>query len=241
MAETRTAIVTGASSGVGAATALALAEIGMDVALVARRVERLDHLASRVARHGRSVSVVAADLTDANAAERAMSEALHEMGQVDVLVNCVGTNVPKRALSELSVEDWDLLVSANLSAVFYCVHAVLPAMRARGSGLIVSVSSVAGIRASPLSGAAYSAAKAGLNMLSACINVEEGSNGIRSCIVAPGDIDTELLERRPHPPTDEQRARMLRPEDVAAIIVSVVQQPERVLLEQVEVRPRPVR
>lgn len=239
MPENRTAVITGASSGVGAATALALAEIGMDVALVARRVERLEHLAARVSRHGRSVSVIAADLTDADAATRAMDEALRELGHVDVLVNSMGANIPHRALSELLIADWDLLVASNLSAIFYCVHALLPSMRRRGSGLIVSVSSMAGVRAQAVAGAGYSAAKAGLNMLSGCINAEEAANGIRSCVVTPGDIDTELLDHRPHPPTPEERAHMLRAEDVAKLILSIVEQPERALVEMVQVRPSP--
>jgi NADP-dependent 3-hydroxy acid dehydrogenase YdfG len=76
-------------------------------------------------------------------------------------------------------------------------------------------------------------------MLSACINAEEAAHGIRSCVVAPGDIDTELLDRRPHPPSPEQRARMLQPDDVAQLIVSIVQQPDRALVELVQVRPSP--
>jgi NADP-dependent 3-hydroxy acid dehydrogenase YdfG len=233
----RTAVVTGASSGVGAATALALARIGIRVALIARREERLRDVARQIEGAGGRADVIPADLSDAAAAERAMGEAVEALGQVDALINCLGTNVPGRALTELSIADWDMLLATNLSAVFYCVHAVLPAMRARRSGLIVSVSSLAGARPGTLSGAAYSAAKAGLNMFSGCINAEEGKHGIRSCVVMPGDIDTELLERRPHPPTPEERSRMLQPEDVASVLVAVIQQPERALVEEIYLRP----
>lgn len=231
------AVVTGASSGVGEATARALAGIGMDLALVARRRERLERLGEDVRAAGGRALVVPADLSDPQAAQKAMEEVLGALGRVDLLVNCLGTNLPRRRLSELSVDDWDVLLATNLSAVFYCVRAVLPGMRQRGAGLIVSVSSVAGLRPSVLSGAAYSAAKAGLNALSACINLEEGMNGIRSCVIAPGDIDTEILDKRPEPPPPEARDRMLQPEDVANLIVTVVQQPERALVEELIVRP----
>jgi NADP-dependent 3-hydroxy acid dehydrogenase YdfG len=235
MEDARTAVITGASSGVGAATAVSLARAGTRLALVARRTDRLEALATQIGGASRPL-VIPADLTDSQAAESAMHEALSGLGHVDVLVNCLGTNVPRRALADLSIADWDSSVATNLSAVFYCVHAVLPAMRKRGSGLIVSVSSLAGTRANTLSGSGYSAAKAGLNMLSGCINAEEGSNGIRSCVIIPGDIDTELLEQRPRPPSQEERSRMLRAEDVAALIVSVIDQPEHALVEQIVVR-----
>ena len=238
MTELRTAIITGASSGVGEATARALAELGMDLALVARRHERLEGLAKHLPAQGRGPLIVPADLRDAAAAQRAMDEALHVLGTIDVLVNCAGSNVPRRRLSELSVQDWDSLVAINLSAVFYCVRAVLPSMRERGSGLIISVSSIAGLRPSALSGAAYSAAKAGLNALSACINLEEGQQGIRSCVICPGDIDTEILDKRPEPPSAEARAHMLRARDVADLIAAVIRQPDRVLLDEIVVRPR---
>jgi NAD(P)-dependent dehydrogenase (short-subunit alcohol dehydrogenase family) len=236
MSRRKTALVTGASSGVGAATARALAGIGMEVGLVARRRERLELLAEEIRAAGGRALPTPADLSHPETAKRAVDQVLDALGGVDLLVNCLGTNVPRRRLSELSTADWDALLATNLSAIFYCVRAVLPGMR-RGGGLIISVSSVAGLRPSVLSGAAYSAAKAGLNALSTCINLEEGANGVRSCVIAPGDIDTEILDKRPDPPPPEVRARMLRPEDVANLIVAVVQQPERALVEELVVRP----
>ena len=168
---------------------------------------------------------------------QAVREALDALGSAEVLVNCLGTNVARRQLAVMSLGDWDGVVATNLSAVFYCLHAVLPAMRERGAGLIVSISSVAALQPSVLSGSAYSAAKAGLNALSACINLEERENGIRSCVICPGDINTELLDRRPTPPTAEARARMVQPEDVAELVVALVHRPLRVLVDEIVVRP----
>jgi NAD(P)-dependent dehydrogenase (short-subunit alcohol dehydrogenase family) len=233
----RTAIVTGASSGVGAATAVALGAAGYRVAIVARRHERLQELAASIGGAGGEVFPIAADLRTAAAAERAMRESLSALGSVDVMVHCLGANVAQRRLSELSAASWDSLLSTNLSAIFYCVRAVLPHMRGRGGGRIVSISSIAGAQPSGLSGAAYSASKAGLNALSTCINLEEGPNGIQSCIIAPGDINTELLDFRPQPPPQEARGAMLQPADVAALVLDVLQSPPHVWVEYITVKP----
>jgi NADP-dependent 3-hydroxy acid dehydrogenase YdfG len=235
--ELQTAIITGASSGVGAATAFALSDLGLDLALIARREERLNDLAQRLADRGGHAITVAADLSEAETAQSAIRQALEELGSCDVLVSCIGTNIPQRRLDRLSIPDWHHVLATNLSSIYYCVHTVLPSMRERGSGLIISISSIAGIWPSVLSGAVYCASKAGLNALSACINLEERENGIRSCVICPGDIDTEIMGKRPQPPSEEARQRMLQPEDVAELVAEVIRQPERALVEQIVVRP----
>lgn len=237
MSGVRTAVVTGASSGVGSATALALAALGIDLALVARREDRLRDVSASIATTECRVIPVPADLAEAPGARRAMERAAAALGSIDALILCHGTNIPARRLVDMSVADWDTVVATNLSSVLYCLHAVLPDMRSQGHGLIVAISSIAGLHPSALSGAAYSAAKAGLNALCACINLEEGPAGIRACVIAPGDIDTELLDRRPEPPPPEARRRMLRPADVAGLVADVVRRPERVLVDEIVVRP----
>lgn len=230
-------IVAGASSGVGAALAQMLAPTQVRMALVARRRERLDEIEQRVEALGSRVEAIAADLSDPTTARQAMERAMAALGGVDVLVNCMGTNIPDRSLDVLSVDNWERILATNLSGPFYCIHAVLPAMRRQGRGRIISISSVAGLRPSALSGAAYSASKSGLNALSSCINLEEGRHGIRSCVICPGDIDTELLDQRPNPPAKEQRARMLRPEDVAQAVLAVMEMPDRSRVDLVEIHP----
>jgi NADP-dependent 3-hydroxy acid dehydrogenase YdfG len=212
----------------------------MTVALVARREARLQSVAAEVESTGGSAVAIAADISQAAECDRAVAEALAHLGSIDVLVNAAGTNIPRRRLDALSVADWDRVVATNLSGAFYLVRAVLPVLHRDGGGVIVHISSLAGDRPSALSGAAYSASKAGLNALSACTNLEEGAHGIRSCVISPGDIDTELLEQRPFPPDAESRSAMLRPEDVAALVATVVQQPPHALVEEILVRPRPV-
>jgi len=118
MQEARTAIITGASAGVGRATALALAGMGVHVALVARRRERLEEIAGRVTEHGGRAVAIRADLRDAGDAECAMNQAHRALGSTDALINCLGTNVPNRRLDVLTVSDWDAVVATNRSAVF---------------------------------------------------------------------------------------------------------------------------
>jgi NADP-dependent 3-hydroxy acid dehydrogenase YdfG len=231
------AIVTGASSGVGAATARALGDLGWDLAIVARRQGRLVELSAQLAPGGNRVVPIAADLTKAADATTAMHTAERELGSIDALILCHGTNIPRRRLDVLTVEDWDAVIAANLSSAFYCFHAIAPGMRARGGGRIIAISSVAALRPSALSGAAYSASKTGLNALCAVINQEEQSNGILATAIAPGDIDTEIMDKRPEPPPPEARARMLQPEDIARIVVQVLTQPDRVFVEEIVVRP----
>jgi NAD(P)-dependent dehydrogenase (short-subunit alcohol dehydrogenase family) len=141
--------------------------------------------------------------------------AAEQLGSIDILVNNAGVNVAKRAMKDLSPEDFEKMVSVNLTGAFLCIRAVLPKMRARGGGLIINVSSIAGVRASVLGGAGYSASKFGLTALSLTLGMEEGRNGIRSCMICPGEVNTPLLDERPVVPGAEQRALMLQPEDLA--------------------------
>jgi len=152
-------------------------------------------------------------------------------------VNNAGVNVPKRALSELSTEDFDKIVRVNLNGAFYVIHGVLPVMRKQGGGLIINVSSVAGVRASELGGAAYSASKFGLSGLSKTIGVEEAKNGIRSCLIYPGEVNTPILDARPVVPDAEQRAKMLQPEDLAQAALLVATLHTRATIPEMVVTP----
>jgi NADP-dependent 3-hydroxy acid dehydrogenase YdfG len=156
---------------------------------------------------------------------------------VDVLVNNAGLNLKQRAIRELTVEAWDQLIRANLDGAFYCVHAVLPAMLERKDGLIINVSSVAGKRATPLGGAAYAASKFGMSALGICLAAEEKDSGIRVSNIYPGEVDTPILVHRPQPVTEEHRARILRPEDVAAAVLFVASLPPSVSVPELVIKP----
>lgn len=235
---TKNAVVTGAGSGVGRAAALALAELGWRVALVGRRADALGETVARAGARGGQLRVYPCDIRDPAAVRSMAAEVVAEVREVEVLVNAAGTNVPRRALEVLELEDYREMIDTNLNGAYYCVQAFLPAMRVRGSGTIVNVVSDAGKLASPKAGPAYVMSKFGLAGLTQSINAEERANGVRACAVFPGDIDTPLLEKRPQPPDAGARARMLRAEDVAACILLCVGMPPRAIVEELIVRPR---
>jgi NADP-dependent 3-hydroxy acid dehydrogenase YdfG len=236
--EGQVALVTGASSGIGWSTALALARAGAAVALTARRVDELQRLAREITAAGGQALVAAADVAVPEAVEGAVRQTLDRFGRLDILINNAGMNTRARHFSDMAREDWEQVIRVDLDACYYCIQAVLPTMRRQQTGTIVNVSSNAGRQASLLSGVAYSAAKAGVIALNQSINLEEWQNGIRACVVEPGEVDTPIVMSRPAPPTDEHRARMLLPEDVADAIVLVCSLPQRASIEEMLIRPR---
>ena len=235
MTETeQTAVVTGAGSGVGRAIALKFAAEGWRVALVGRRLEPLEEtrdLMSPVARG--EAAVFRCDVQDAEAVGAMATAVLARFGRVDVLVNSAGTNVPKRALREVSLEDWHTILGTNLHGAFYCVRAFLPAMRSRGVGTVVNINSDAGKLARDLAGIGYVTSKFGLTGLTQSINAEERAFGIRACSIFPRDVNTPLLDKRPQPPSAEARAKMIQPEDMAACVWLAATMPSQVIVEEI--------
>ncbi len=235
---TKTAVVTGAGSGVGQATALKLAQEGWQVALVGRRVETLNETVKLAGPAGSRLLVCPCDIGKADAVAQMAGQALAAFKEVEVLVNAAGTNAPRRALEVLSLEDYQAMLETNRHGAYYCVQAFLPGMRARGSGTIVNIVSDAGKQASPKAGPAYVMSKFGLAGLTQSINAEERAHGVRACAIFPGDIDTPLLVKRPQPPTAEARARMMKAEDIAECALLCIRMPSRVIVEEMLVRPR---
>lgn len=234
----KTAVVTGGGSGVGQATAIALANAGWRVAILGRRADTLEETARLAGDGGARIVPIACDIGDHDTVAKAAQRVLAEFGEVEVLVNAAGTNAPKRALEVLSLEDYRAMMDANLHGAYYCVQAFLPGMRARGSGTIVNVVSDAGKQASPKAGPAYVMSKFGMAGLTQSINAEERGRGVRACAIFPGDIDTPLLAKRPVVPDAEARARMMKPEDIAECILLCINLPPRVVVEEMLVRPR---
>ena len=177
------------------------------------------------------------DLRDNETARRTGALIAEKLGRLDVLVNCAGYNVRDRGWATLSAEGIDAVLATNLAAPFYCVAVALPFMRVRQAGLLIHICSTDGLRVGTVGGAAYSASKHGLFAMSQSINLEEAVNGIRSCVICPGGIDTGFLNHREIPPTPERRAKLLRPEDVADVIHYVASTPSSVRIDQVTVTP----
>ena len=230
----KTAVITGAGTGVGAATAIALSNEGWRVALLGRRREPLDIVAAQCL----NALVVPCDVGDSAQVEAMGQKVLAEFGSVEALVNAAGTNVPKRALEVLSLADYHEMMNANLNGAYYCTQAFLPQMRANGSGTIVNIISEAGKAASPKAGPGYVISKFGMAGLTSAINAEERGRGIRACAIFPGDINTPILDKRPAPPDAAARAKMMQPEDIAACALFAINLPPRAIIEELIVRPR---
>ena len=231
----KAAIVTGAGSGVGQAVAITLSRQGWKVGLVGRREEAL----RATARAGEESNclVCPCDIGDAAAVEAMTARFLGAHGRIDALVNCAGNNVPERSLEELSLENYHLIMGANVHGAYYTAQAVLPIMRQQRSGTIVNIVSEAGKMANAKAGPAYVISKFGQAGLSQAINTEERAHGIRACAIFPGDIDTPRLDKRPHPPGAEAREKMLRAEDVADCVILCLNLPARAVVEELLLRP----
>ena len=229
------AIVTGAGTGIGAAVAVALHGAGAAVTLIGRRPEPLAEVAGRL---GDRVHACACDVSDYDAVQAAVEEAAQAHGPATILVNNAGINTNPRSVADVSLPDWDLTVAVDLSGVFYCVRAALPAMRAAGGGTIVNIASTAGRWGSSLAGAAYSSAKHGVVGLNSVINEEESRNGIRCTVILPGEVETPILDRRPEPVSAERRRAMLQPEDVAAATLLAATLPDRACITELVIKPR---
>jgi len=229
----RTALVTGGGTGVGRAVAVALTRDGFRVAIAGRREDKLRETAALA----EGIQLRAADVADAAAARDLVQWAAAQLGSIGVLVQCAGINIRRRAIAELDVADWDRVMKVNASSAFYCIAAVLPQMRERRDGLIVNISSVAGKRASPLGGAAYSASKFAMTALGTCVGLEEGRNGIRVTNIYPGEIDTPILDARPVPVTAEHRAAILQPDDVAAVVLMLAHLDRRAHVPELVIKP----
>jgi NAD(P)-dependent dehydrogenase (short-subunit alcohol dehydrogenase family) len=234
----KTAVVTGAGSGVGQAVALKLARAGWKVALIGRRQAALDETMNRTGEAAGKVLPIVCDIADPIAVQQMGRQVLEQFGPVEVLVNSAGTNAPRRSLEVLSLEDYQMIVNANLNGAYYCVQAFLPEMRRQQSGTIINIVSDAGRQANAKAGPAYVVSKFGQAGLTQAINVEERANGIRACSIFPGDINTPLLDRRPQPPPAEARQRMLQPEDLADCVWLVIHLPDRAVIEELVIRPR---
>lgn len=226
--------ITGAGSGIGEAGALALADAGARVVLSGRRVDALEQLARRI---GDAAEVEVLDVSDAAAVHRVAAAIAERHRRIDILVNSAGINTPTRSWSNQTVQGWREVVGINLDGCFNTVHAVLPLMREQGDGLVINVSSWAGVRHSTFTGAAYNASKHAVVAMTETINMEEGRNGIRACALCPGEVATPILDRRPVPPSDEVRARMLQSEDLGQTIRFVAELPAHVCINQVVLSP----
>ena len=237
----RIALVTGASSGIGEATAIALAEAGAKVAIAARRKDRLQALAARLAPLGADPLVLEADLLDEHVAQRIVADTQRHFGQLDILVNNAGV-MYLEPVAEADLGRWRRMLELNVLSLIASTQAALAGMRSRRDGHIVNVSSTAGRIANP-NAAAYSATKFGVVAFSEALRREVYADNIRVSVIEPGVVQTELRDHIGHAATQASlnawasNMRQLQPEDVADAIVFCVSRPAHVNVNEILMRP----
>ena len=226
-------LVTGATEGIGHATAMALGRAGFRVAVCARTKTRLDALVAELRADGIEAAGAPADVGDAEQVTAAVARLTAAVGDIEVLVNNAGVLIA-RPIEELTLDEWDRTMATNLRGLFLVTRAVLPGMRSRGRGTIVNVASLAG-RNGFAGGTAYTASKHGVLGFSRSLMLEVRKDGIRVVAVCPGSVDTGMLRDQPMLKSDPQR--ILQPEDVAETIVHAIRLPGRAMVSELDVRP----
>jgi NAD(P)-dependent dehydrogenase (short-subunit alcohol dehydrogenase family) len=233
MTDPTTAFVTGATQGIGRATAFALGHAGFRVAVCARTGAKVESLVAELRGEGIEAAGVAADVGDAGQVSRAVEQLTAALGEVGLLVNNAGIMIA-RPFEELTLEDWDTTMSTNLRSLFVVTRAIIPAMRRRRGGTIVNVASLAG-RNGFVGGTAYCASKHAVLGFSRALMLEFRKEGIRVIAVCPGSVDTGML--RGQPMLKSNPARILQSEDVADAILHAVRLPGRALVSELDIRP----
>jgi NADP-dependent 3-hydroxy acid dehydrogenase YdfG len=239
--EGKVALVTGASSGIGEATAIALAEAGAAVAIGARRRDRLDALTAKLRDDGARVLPLDLDVTSEPACRDAVARTREELGGLDILVNNAGVMLLGTIVGA-DPEDWRRMISTNVLGLMYLTHAAIDGMLEQGSGDVVNVSSVAG-RTARRGAGVYNASKWAVNAFSESLRQEVTGRGVRVSLVEPGAVATELTDHitqeaaREEAKRNAASMRALQSEDIARAILYVVSQPPHVAVNEVLVRP----
>jgi NADP-dependent 3-hydroxy acid dehydrogenase YdfG len=229
--------VTGAGTGIGEGAALALAREGVKVVLTGRRAAPLETVAAKIKAAGGHAEIAQGDALD-RVGMRALAADIHARhGRLDLLFNNHGINVTDRAWAGGNLEGWDEVIDVNVKGVYNCADAALRVMRTQSEGTIITTSSKAGVNYSPRAGVAYGASKHAVMALNQLINMEEGNNGIRACVLCPGEVETPILDFRPIPVPHEERARLIQSEDMGDIVVFIMKLPGRVTLNEMVISP----
>jgi len=230
----QSALITGASSGIGKATALEFAKAGINVALVSRSLDKLEAVATAAKQSGVEAKAYALDLADLPQVEAKIKAIAQDFGNIDILVNNAGIGYTGN-LSDTSLEDWQQVININLTSVFECIKGILPGMRDRGTGTIINVASIAAKQTFAGWGA-YCVSKAGLLALSQTLAQEERAHGIRVTAICPGSVNTEIWDTETVN-TNFDRSKMLTPEIVAQSILHTVLLPPQAVIDELILMP----
>jgi len=233
MSKQSAVLITGATQGIGRATAVAFGRAGYRVGVVARTAPKIDALVAELRAEGIEAAGAAADVADPEAVRSAVAVVVDQLGEIGVLVNNAGVLIA-RPFEELTLDDWDTTMATNLRSLYLVTREVLPGMRQRRDGTIVNVASLAG-RNGFAGGTAYTASKHAVLGFARSLMLEVRKEGVRVVTVCPGSVDTGMLQDQPMLSTN--RERILRPEDVADAILHAVQLPGRAMVSELDIRP----
>jgi NADP-dependent 3-hydroxy acid dehydrogenase YdfG len=240
--ENKVVLITGASSGIGEATSLRLANAGAKLVLVARRKDRLDKIVADIKKEGGEAHAIKADVTDKSKSAAIIKEAVNKYGDLDILINNAGIMLNGPA-KDTPLEDWETMIHLNLLGLLYMTHATLPIFRKNDKGHIVNISSVAG-RTTRAGSAVYNATKWGVNAFTDALRQEIAGDKlhIRTTLIEPGAVDTELQSHlRPEVVKQWKKSfgdiELLHAEDIAEGIFYALSQPERVNVNEILIRP----
>lgn len=228
-----TVLVTGATQGIGRATAFAFGRTGYRVGVCARTGPKVDALVAELRAEGVEAAGAEADVADPEQVRRAVAGVVEHLGEIGVLVNNAGVLIA-RPFEELTVEDWDATMATNLRSLYLVTREVLPGMRRRREGTIVNVASLAG-RNGFAGGTAYTASKHAVLGFARSLMLEVRKDGVRVVTVCPGSVDTGMIRGQPMLKSDPDR--ILKPEDVADTILHAVRLPGRALVSELDIRP----
>jgi NADP-dependent 3-hydroxy acid dehydrogenase YdfG len=234
----KTTVVTGAGSGIGKESAKLLAADGAPVVLVGRRAAVLDEVAQEITAAGGRAIAVPTHIESRDEVAELVRRVRDEAGPVDILVNNAGSSSKTRNVRWIADEEWHQVIDVNLNAVYLLTQAVLPDMLERGSGTIITISSLAAVNPNLLGGAAYGAAKAAVRNFMVYLHNTFRNDGIRATCILPGEVDTPILNSRPRRPTEEERAGMVQPEDVARAVHLAASLPDRTVISELVIAPR---
>ena len=230
----KVALITGGGTGIGRATAELLAERGAQIVVVGRRQEPLDEVVAAI---GPAASARTTDMTDADAVEQLAAAVLNQHERVDILINNAGFSSRSRSPRYFTAKEFQSVMAVNALGPMILTRELLPTMTAQGGGDVVVVNSLAALNPSVLGGVAYSAAKAAARAFMQVLVNEVRGDGIRCTSVFPGEVDTPILDQRPLSPDSSARATMMKPEDVAEVIVLALSLPRRATILEVSLRP----
>ncbi|MFP4375923.1 MAG: SDR family oxidoreductase [Spirochaetales bacterium] len=241
--EAKTAWVTGGGTGIGRGIAAALADDGYTVYITGRRSTVLEEAVGWYADRGTGAGegeliAAPADVTSEGALREVLARIQAERDRLDVLVVSSGINVSHRSIEETTPDEWKRILEVNATGTFLVIKTALDILKKSASGLIVNVSSVAGLRPLAMAGVAYSASKYASHVLGAFAGNELAELGIRVTNVYPGEVNTPLLDERAEPPSQEKRSQMVQPEEIGRIVALIAALPATAHVSEIVLKPR---